>query len=208
MALLDIQVTIAMASGIPDDAATNIWHFDDAEISGAGEAIAGFLVAFYDSFRTRYSALVAQNGHEIKVYRVSDPEPRAPIYQETFNLSGAPTGSALPPEVAVVLSYHATPVSGIPQARRRGRIYLGPLNTLNVGADGRLATSTLEAVETAVETLVNEINTFGSVKWSTHSKVLGTGAEVTGAWVDNEPDTQRRRGREATIRTLIPVDQV
>lgn len=207
MALLDVQVTLAMLSGIPEDAATNVWHFDDGEQSATWESIASALEDFYAAFRIAFSPLVANQGHEIKMYRVSDPEPRAPVYQTVFQLGAATSGSALPPEVSVVLSYHAEQVSGVPQARRRGRVYLGPLNTSQVGSDGRLSTVCLTNVENAVDALLAEQATFGLWKWSTHSKVSNSGAEVAGGWVDNEPDTQRRRGREATVREVFVWDQ-
>lgn len=201
MALLDIQVTLRTSSGIPNDYVTNLWHFDDGEAAEYDE-IADEIIAFYNGVRTVFSNYIIQNGHELKVYRVSDPEPRAPVYVETWNLSAGPSGSTLPTEVSSVLSYQAQQVSGVPQARRRGRIYLGPLNTTQIGTDGRLTSTHMGILEAAAETLLTASNSSSTWKWATHSKVLGSGASVYNGWVDNEPDTQRRRGREATSRTL------
>lgn len=199
MALLDIQVTLRTSSGIPNDYLTNLWHFDDGE-AAEYEEICDEIETFYNGVRPVLSAYVIQNGHEIKVYRVSDPEPRAPVYQTTFNFSSAPAGNTLPTEVASVLSYQAAQVSGIPQARRRGRIYIGTLNTSQIGTDGRLTSTHMGWLEAAAETLLTASNSSTTWKWATHSKVLGSGASVYNGWVDNEPDTQRRRGREATSR--------
>lgn len=205
MALVDIQVSLRPTNNLPEDWVTNTWHFDDG---GDWDAVAvevlNQLEDFYFVMRDYYPSIIAGNGHWMRVYRVSDPKPRAPIEEFEWAFGTAPSGGPIPTEVAAVLSYEAGGVSGIPQARRRGRIYLGPFNGGPLGSDGRFAGAFLTAVTNAADVILTASLASTTWKWSTHSKVLGTGAEVMNGWMDNEPDTQRRRGRAATARVTFP----
>jgi hypothetical protein len=200
MALLRVQVILHTVSAIQADFATNTWHFDDGELEPSG--IADELIVFYNAVRGAMSPAIAQNGHEIKMYKYSDPEPRVPIYEEVWNFGAAPAGFPLPAEVALVLSYHAEPVSGLSQARRRGRVYIGPLNTGTLATgEGRPSGGTLTTFVNAAEALLAE-SQLADWTWSTYSTVLNSGAEVYAGWVDNAFDTQRRRGVAPTTRSL------
>ena len=198
MALCDVQVTLETTSGVPENRIVNTWHFDDGE-SGTS-AFLGQLETFYKAIVTLYPSYITQSGHGMKVYRVSDPVPRAPIADTTWAFTGAPTGGSIPLECCMVLSYQAEQVSGVPQPRRRGRVYLGPMKSTGFEADGRLAAALMTVVRNAADALLDASKASATWKWSTHSRVLATGDEVLSGWIDNEPDTQRRRGREATSR--------
>ena len=200
MALIDVMVILETTSGVPENRIVNTWHFDDDDGS-THSTIVDQLEAFYNAVENLYPAYIPASGHVIKGYQVSDPEPRAPIFDETFTFTSAPSGIPLPLETAVVLSYQAAPVSGIPQARRRGRVYLGPISSANLHTDGRISSTAMNLVLDAADSLLTASLASSTWKWSTHSRVLGSGSEVMGGWVDNEWDTQRRRGRDATIRT-------
>jgi hypothetical protein len=203
MALLNAQVVLKVVTGIPADHITNTWHFDDDEDPANWAVIAGLLEDFYDTLRPQMSAWCVQNGHEIKMYRISDPEPRAPIYTTSFNLTVAPAGTMLPPEVAAVLSFQAAQVSGQPQARRRGRIYFGPLATTTVGSDGLFTSTFYLALANAAKVILDASQLSTTWKWATYSTVDQAGYNVDNGWVNNECDTQRRRSRLATVRSTF-----
>jgi hypothetical protein len=203
MPLLDVQVSLRPVNNLPEDWITNVWHFDDGPgTSTEWIAIADQLEDFYLVLRDFLPSVIAGTGHWIRMYRVSDPKPRAPIAEFPLTIP-APSGSPLPLEIAAVLSYEAAQISGIPQARRRGRVYLGPFNGGVIGTDGRFTTGFLNTMVAAALALLEDSQASVTWKWSTHSRVLGTGAEVNNGWMDNEPDTQRRRGRDATARVTF-----
>lgn len=140
-----------------------------------------------------YSGLV-----EFKLYDMSDPEPRRPVYETTRSYTPISNQQMLPHEVALCLSFQADPVSGVPQARRRGRIFLGPLAEA-ASSQARPSTSILNVVETAAQRLLDESG-LGAWKWQVYSRTSQTHATVTGGWIDNAWDTQRRRGNAPTAR--------
>lgn len=203
MALIQVQVVLKTAPGIPADNITNTWCIDDDEDPANWTVFAGLLETFYDTIRLRMSSWVNQNNHEIKMYRVSDPEPRAPVFSDTFNMTGAPTGAMLPPECAAVISFQAAAVSGIPQARRRGRVYIGALNTSVIGTDGLLTSTCYLALVNAAKVILDASQASTTWKWAVYSRVNGSGAPVDNGWVNNEVDTQRRRSRSATVRSIF-----
>lgn len=204
MALIRWQVIIQPASGVPDEVSVNTWHFDDNETQTSYPLIQTALQNLYNNVRPYFSTLVSQSGHQHKAYKVSDPEPRRPIYEAVWNLTNAPTQDPLPPEVACTLSFQADPISGQSQARRRGRVYLGPLGTNTIASDGRFANLFVEAMETVGNSLLSASNSSPGWKWAVYSTVNQTASDVASGWVDNEPDTQRRRGRPATNRQTFP----
>lgn len=101
----------------------------------------------------------------------------------------------------MVLSFQADKVSGLPQARRRGRVYFGPLGGA-AEASGRPGTTLLSAVVAFGAALLSESN-LADWTWVVYSTVNNGGAPVTNGWVDNSFDTQRRRGLEWTARTTF-----
>lgn len=216
MPYLRATVTIPRHTAIPEDDVTNTWHFfvghaidtDDTDIvlarllqfydDGVGAtAISGFLGPMLDGAEAT-----------IAFYDMSDSPPRAPVAEEAFALAIPTGGSAIPPpsEVACCLSYQAEGVSGIPQARRRGRIYLGPFSDLaaeRISNESRPKEVMREEIALAAERL-QALNDTG-IYWTVFSTVSGApaiGPEVTNGWVDNAWDTQRRRGVDTTAREL------
>lgn len=204
MALYDLQFSLATITGLPEDRITNTWHYDDAETENHAGIFAEFQ-AFYEDILTLFSGWMVQNGHVAKAYRVSDPEPRAPVYEVTFNFTSAPSGNTLPPECCIVLSYQADQLSGVPQARRRGRVYLGALDVSSIDTSGNFTSATIVDVQQAADGLLDASLTSTGWRWATHSQVTGTGAEVSNGWVDNAVDIQRRRGRSSTSRAVWPI---
>lgn len=142
----------------------------------------------------------------INWYDMLDPEPRVPY---TVPLGSTLTGvsnSNLPTEVALVVSFQGDPLPGVPQSRRRGRIYLGgwPQNTFGASVGDAFpywATSVVTACSDSA--MVNLLNG-PDATWVVHSPTANTYTEVTNGWVDNSADTQRRRSVPPTARNLFP----
>lgn len=121
-----------------------------------------------------------------------------------FDATGCPT------EVAAVLSFHAN-LTGVleesgatrPRARRRGRVYIGPLtitNSILGTAPPYLLDPTLTASlrEAAVKLKDDAVN--AGTPWAVWSRADATLRPVLAGWTDNAPDTQRRRGPAPTTR--------
>lgn len=197
-----VQVTLHTVSGVAQDYVTNTWHVLGTSVSDA-EDFTDTLRAGYNTLATRFGSTIAQNGHTIKVYNMEDPEPRAPVLEYSWNLTSAPAANALPTEVALCMSFQAEKISGVPQARRRNRIYFGPFgNTIN-GNDGR-PTTVIIGLLTDFGTAILDASAGATWDWGIFSTFNPGGlVEVSNGWVDNEWDTQRRRGREATSRVVF-----
>ncbi len=128
-------------------------------------------------------------------YLMSDPEPR-PERAFKQNLA-VPTAAVLPGprEVALCLSYYAD--RNLP--RQRGRIYVGPHYQL----DTRPSTTVIANVMA----LGNRIALVGGIgaSWVIYSPTTGISRDITNYWVDNEWDTVRSRGLDATTRSNATV---
>lgn len=131
----------------------------------------------------------------------------------------------LPSEVAVCCSYQGTPGAGVVQRRRRGRVYFGPF--VDAASDGggtgaRPAVGLRNTLAESMQKMIADVEpTFPFVVYSrpfpgrdaiprTTRPDLpaiparpATTVNVTQLWVDNEFDTQRRRGLQRTGRTII-----
>lgn len=201
MALYKAVVTIQAVTQNPEDVTTNSWHFDadsDADLLGVQTALADF----YDAIRAQISNLMSPDLITTEFYRLSDPPPRRPVVTYTWSVTAWGT-STLPPECAIVLSYQAAPVSGLPQARRRNRVYLGPLSEGVLDASGTIVASIVTSIKNAASTLLDTSDAASTWTWAVWSPTNGTGADVASGWVDNAFDTQRRRGRDATFRSTF-----
>lgn len=198
-------------SGLPEDTTVNTFHFN-AGTPGSGDYndIHDALASFYTGANTVAGATlmsflspVLSGDYELNLYLLDDPEPRAPVatFTDTFS-KGGPDG--LPSEVALCLSFQADPVSGQIQARRRGRIFFGPLESGAVDSEGTRPLQQLrDALCEAAERLMTESGA-DSVPWVVYSRAGDSFAAVEGGWVDNSFDTQRRRGEAPTNRQLWP----
>lgn len=202
MPVYTTQAILASADNISANFATNTWCIDAldlTELALAHTAISNFYFAADAYFTTLCRST---NGLELTSYNKADSTPRAPVLTNFYNL--APTGTtALPPEVSLCLSFQAAKASGLPQARRRGRIYLPYMDEANNDSSGRPSTAMVNGIVAAATTLLAASDAATGWGWAVYSTVTGTPAAITDGWVDNEWDTQRRRGRPATTRTTF-----
>ena len=189
-----------------EDAAVNVWHFTVPD-TGAGTvaALKTALGAFYGAFVSHLSVALDLSKFRLKMYNMSDPEPREPFEDGLFTVIG-PTGTAGgAPELAICLSFQGDPASGIPMRRRRGRVYLGPL-AINVGGTSEDVPASMVATAAAAgQSLLNSSNASAAYEWIVLSQAGGglSAVKVTNGWVDNAWDIQRRRGIPATVRTTF-----
>lgn len=207
-----VQVAMPNVSAMPEDVVINTFSFIGPDIPTEPQRteLKTRLTAFYNSVHAPgtarltsfFPSTLALAGTRIKAYRREDVVPRAPVFDDALPLTPG-TGDPLPHEVALVMSFQATAISGTPQAQRRGRIYLGPLST-NVltpaSLDARPTGGFINAVKGAGSFLWSESD--ADWDWVVHSSIAGD-ATVVGGWVDNAFDSQRRRGTAPTVRSTF-----
>lgn len=212
MPLIRAQMTLQGKSGIPEDQFVNTYWFNTGGVTF--EDAAPLIVASLDQLYTAVvppnpnalsafmSGFIADNP-EVRLYNMEDLPPRIP---EVFVLTGtfgqAPA-EGLPEEVALCVSFHGAPPI---TARRRGRVYIGPLN-INCLDGGGTSTSSNPVRPSGlfVTTLQNCFSTFlgndAGDWWVVRSETSGLSTPIVGGWIDNSFDTQRRRGVESSVRT-------
>lgn len=207
------QVRIPHSSLIAADDVVNTFCFtgiDDVE--SQSEIALGLLDTFYSGLTDLQTEEVINymsgelnyGGTRLKVYDLDDPEPRVPILDTAMALTGraAESTTNLPAEVAVCVSYQAAITSGVPAARRRGRIYIGPLNqgasTGTASAPARPAGAFMTNLSRAAKGLSD--GPIGT-RWCVWSRRDGAFRPITSGYIDNSFDTQRRRGADTTART-------
>ena len=199
------QTSIGVVSNLTADYATNNTYWvvpDPLDLPLVGAAIK----AAYDLWRPQMGSNVRQTNHVTKFYNREDPEPRAPVLTYTWSLAAAPAGTNLPPEVSLCCSFQGDLMSGQPQSRRRGRNYLPFPSSAALGVDGRPPAGAITAAVAWGDSLLEFSKSSSEHTWVVASS-FGVPGEfdtiITNGWVDNEFDTQRRRGRDATARTTF-----
>lgn len=198
------SVTLPYLSGVPTDVAVNTWAFEsnDAVSVPQAEQVATALFDFYTSLGSEDFFSEGLSGDvEIAVYDIDAAEPRTPLISGTAEGALGTGANPLVDEVAICLSFRGPYVSGEPPARRRGRVFLGPLAETCSEEDGfGHAVPFFNApvvISTAVEAMTTILEAEGLLHsvWSRSDDEL---YNVQQYWVDNRFDTQRRRGQEPT----------
>jgi hypothetical protein len=214
MAILRVQTSLERITGLPEDRVVNTFHFStglpqapegdyDLVINNvlnffAGETPAGAGATGGSIFGNLSNLVGAGQVHTIKVYNLSDPMPRPPRRTQTFSAVAA-TGTPLPADVALVLSQNAAFLPGTDPKRRRGRTYIGPLaqSTLSnqlAGGDVRPSLTVRNAMANAGKRLMDA----PGPTWVVWSPTYGTSAPIERVRIDDQFDTQRRRGGKPT----------
>jgi hypothetical protein len=207
------QVVIPYFTNFPEDVITNTFHFVDfvpQPMEDLADDVTPLISDMYDAIYTATDSganYVAWNLARVQWYDLSQPEPRSP-YILPMPIATAPSATQIPTEVACVMSFQAPPVSGIPQSRRRGRVYLGGLGSGWFSpsistAYPRFSTGKSTVVANAMEAFHTAVNGT-SARWAVWSPTDQAAYLVENGWVENSPDTQRRRSVESTIRVLWP----
>lgn len=196
----------------------NTWYFRDDGLGGAeitADAIKAVLDAFYNAVNAPgatpistgfLSAVINPALTEYRIYDLGQTPPRTPIVRDSNMASTAAT--AIANEVAAVMSYRSgsgTPGSGgTIDKTKRGRIYLGPLaaSAFNYQAGDTDAPLQANFISAIVGGALDVLSTTEDVTWVQYSRKNDDFNLVTGGFVNNAADTQRRRGMAATTRTV------
>lgn len=145
----------------------------------------------------------------ITVYGAPEPPLGTPLLTLNFTLDPT-TGDPMPSEVSLVTSYHGNLQGDASDRRRRGRMFIGPLNTNTAIADAnqflRPTAVFMSDLERSTRELGDELLNNGVVALShvVYSPTYNTQSAVTGGWIDDAFDTQRRRGPDPTVRNIWP----
>lgn len=204
MSVIRVQVAIPTAlQGIGFDGYVNTWYFANIGTSTPAESAVdaqGWLQTFYTALAGFLASDASDSPATFKAYNLADAEPRTPIVDSTLTIGGT-SGSFLPPEVALVLSYRSLYRSGVPKGRCRGRVYLGPIATAAISS-GRPTSALTVAVKNAAGAMLTSSQASTDTVWRVHSELEPDDSDqnVVGGWVDNEWDTQRRRSLILTTR--------
>jgi hypothetical protein len=204
MTWIRAQVILHTVDAVAENFVTNSWCIETTDVPGPSEFLnlTTCFKDFYDDLNGILAVPIAQNAHEIKYYDLEwVTPPNYPLAVNTFNLTTAPSAATLPSEVAICLSFQGEKVPGFPQARRRGRVYIGPVSqTLN--SAGRPTSPLLSQLASSVQTLCSNLKAAPEpAVLSVWSPTDGSGVNIADGWIDNAWDTQRRRGLTRTSRT-------
>lgn len=208
MSIIRATAVFNATSALPEDVITNTFHFDagltnEPQLTNMLDLLEDFYTVPVDTTAiTGYMGADAVNGTlTIYLYNLDHTPPRAPIAFRVVTFS--PVASAvLPTEVALVVSFQAAPQSGVPQARRRGRIYLGGL-VASTNASGRPQAAFRAQVLAQANELLAASDASINVDWVVWSPTTSTAVGVANGWIDDAWDTQRRRGVSPTTRTTF-----
>jgi hypothetical protein len=133
-----------------------------------------------------------------------------PLASSPFTLAGTPSYNSLPLEVAAVSSVRGMdtfPGTTFPPSirRRRGRFYLGPLNisTIETETDSRPTFTASFRTRLAIATkgLQAAVDAIDGLAWVVWSRTAAGVSIITEGYINDEPDTQRRRGSGETARS-------
>lgn len=204
MSNIRAQVILHTTDNLAANYITNSWAIRTTDIPGDSDFLTftTCFKEFYDDISGILGGPIAQNGHEVKYYDLDfTTPPNYPLAENTFNLVAAVNSDGLPSEVALCLSFQGERVPGFPQARRRGRIYLGSLRS-NVNSTGRPTSTARTTVANAAATLSSNLKALSNIsQLGVWSRADGDFVAAVDGWIDDTFDTQRRRGVQRTSRT-------
>lgn len=224
------RYTIPRTSGLAADDCINTFAYfytgvgtpDNTAFAG----LRGAIVDFYDQLNppstgdspSQYlsTVLVRDTSHRFDVFEI--PDTPGPLGSPVYSSNAGPfvqtvAGSDnLPSEVSVCLSFNASLVGVLeesgttrPRARRRGRIYLGPLRDVvtEVNNEPHPPPALLNCLrENAADYLA--AGAFAhDFNWGVWSREDWAIREVAAVSTDDAFDTQRRRGNAPTARTTL-----
>lgn len=216
------QVVLAAKSGLARDQIVNTFHFKKTGAGQVGQtdydALNIALLHFYTSVPVGAtwdpvskwigrSVSRDTDACAVKYYDLGTTPPRVPsVMPFSFPSFQGSSDDSLPREVALCLSFKAVTKPG---PRGKGRVYIGPLRKA-VAVDGAGFTpmpsnAIQETLSGAALRLLDE-SAAANLPWQVNSK-MDTAQHmhtVTSWWIDNEFDTQRRRGARPTARVAGP----
>lgn len=221
MATIRAQVSLPRINNVPEDTVINTFHFitpgpvvTDAEYADISTRLADFYLLPGGVLNRSIGNYIGDHisrvplGCKIKLYNLADLKPRPIRYEGAFTMADPESAILdLPGEVALCLSYRAAAPPGVPIARTRGRVYVGPFHanavTMNNAGDTRPASALITSMRDRGFQLTLAGEVIGAAKWAVYSTIDNVARAVISGWVDDAFDTQRRRGSKATTRLLF-----
>jgi hypothetical protein len=227
MALKRAQCYFQGLSGLPEDRFVNDIWFDSTSISLSDADADTFRDAWALFFNDVITDTLADfmsdqidrsaDACVINFYDGLTPGPPEKIRTWTLNAIGAV--QSLPNEVAYCLSFAAStagvaetaanpsppPATIRPASRRRGRIYLGPLNVGVLGTesgDVKPHADFQARVGAGAGAFAGTLF-LSSIPWVVYSKADDFFRDVSQVWTDDAFDTQRRRGMKPSAKTYV-----
>jgi hypothetical protein len=218
--LVRCEVRWKRTTGVASDDQLNTFFVSSATegtapLSDAAQGAAANMRNYLDS-RMPASLFTSTPIAEVTTFNMLDPEPRVPIEVITMDTVSLSAAQALPEEVSLVVSFQGVPISGQSMRQRRGRMYLPTMvvtelddNTSTIWKDNAVsnAVDMMTAIKSDLEAASCHLVVFSRVAAAAAGGTLLNQARagatiVTNGWVDNEPDTQRRRGRPGGTKTV------
>lgn len=195
-------------SGLPEDRIVNVFHFVG---TGAYEAdaanAAGRVINFYNGLASgqtnpvgSYLSSWVNRTAEVRTYDLTTAKPRVPTITP-FEIAAFLSNSGLPEEVCIVTTFYGSPPV---TRRRRGRLYIGPINgattAINYGSQTGPSAPNQQMI-LDLRDATKALAVPGTVQWCIRSSLPSENfVPVAAGYVDNAFDTQRRRGPDATTR--------
>jgi len=212
MVLYRAQVILPYFTNLPTDVIVNQFHYEmtTTVLATAAAAIGGQLDTFYKALYPNAAAsrvnYIDWPMATVKVFKLSDPTPRIPAIVTLGYTTAGTLSSTIPTEVACVVSWNAAAQSGVRFQRLYNRIYLGAVTSAMMASSAvdnypRFTSSWLTTATNAAKVL-RDANTVDRM-WVQVSNAGGNpvSRQIAGGWVDDGPDTQRRRSVLASLRT-------
>lgn len=188
-------ITMPVDSTLPRDRISNTIHMDHVNVMQGTD-----LEAICDDLVAMYAARYHNASKEIKATAYdTDAVPNYPRASSIMN-EGQVWTHANPSEVALCLSFCG---SNGPRPRERGRIYLMPgLDPINTITAARPNPTTQQWALDFFSVSNESFPDIGGIDWKfgIWSHVDQKFTQAQRAWVDDEWDTVRRRGKRATTR--------
>lgn len=201
MPVYRFQARLQGVSNLPQDVYENTYYFDvqdgplEPGFGGSAEEVADGLAAAYPA----NLPLAGIDGFEVRAYELAGGQP---IFQKDYPTFAMP-GNTGPGEVAICLSYAGVDDPERSTARRRGRVFLGPLASTPISAPRPNATLIGQVLDFGED--LASIGTANGVTWHLYSQTDQTSVKIESIWCDDSWDTQRRRGLAPTTRTVRDV---
>lgn len=199
-------------SDLAEDRVVNTFHFISTDpyatsVVDASNAVAAFYNLPYPTNTVSgYLSPWVQRDAELRFYDLSLPKNERPPTVVPLTLNPPASGNGgLPEEVAMVLTLNGV---GIVNRRRRGRLYIGPLlDNVCINASDTEPARPSPAFITTLTGAANALRTSapGTLTWVIRSSLpVENFVIIGGGYVDDAFDTQRRRGPDASTRTVWP----
>lgn len=205
------QVVIPMDTAIGGDLVVNNWHMSDNGL--VGPTLTTKIQSWHTALQTFYNAIsgifTGDINHSLvrmKTYDLDLPIPRVALVDELKPITAPVGGNPLPHELAIVLSFNSAFQSGVKSSRRRGRVFLGPLNSgvmTTTSPDARVTSAARTMITGAAATLRTGPTPDQGWFWRTRSSFPAANGtpNVVNGYVDDAFDIQRSRGTKASART-------